>query len=430
MTSPDPGLVKRVREARAAVSEALARAHLARAWDLLHERDAEGNLRGIHPYTTEALAELAAAHDHDPEDVGVLHHLAIAHHARAWDLELAGDPRAAREWETALGYWRGVAASALFWAGLEEKLLACDPTAAVTCLAEVRRDLLEKLLDIHVDFVHHYCEGDAPERATGHVEIIRRARIPPAVKKRLLGKVFAAMTSSVPEAKARGAHASALTTLERFLALFPDHLPALRMHAELCKEWVLGLSYQTDWEAILEVGRRAESPAHRLAAHPGLGEDPLARAAVADLALELVQRGHDRTRKYFADRDYRDLGANERQAMAEAFAFGLSWGRLGQTHSPSGSEVWSVYGGCLQDHAVALHQEGREVMRSAGRRGTMLAAALGLYRKALAETEEALLCRPGDESLTSNLQLFREAVADLERDKGMLDLVGDWRDRK
>ena len=197
MVTVTKGVAEMVKHARAAVCDALAHSHPARAWELLQERDADGNAKGPLPYTNQALDELTAAHERNPEDAGVVHHLAIAHHARAWDLELQGDLAAVAEWENALGYWRMVASSGQgFWAGWEAKLAACDPNARPGLLRQVRRELLEYLLDIHVDFVRYYCEADTPDRATAHVQIVRRAEIPPAVKKRLVEKVFKAMIES------------------------------------------------------------------------------------------------------------------------------------------------------------------------------------------------------------------------------------------
>src|SRR5690348_10849712 len=126
MSVPAVDILKLVRTARAVVGEARARAHPARAWEALQERDAEGQPRGARPYADVALAELLEAHAHDPEDIGVVHHLAIAYHARAWDWELAGDRRATDEWERALNHWHTVAVAREFWDGLKEKLRTCD----------------------------------------------------------------------------------------------------------------------------------------------------------------------------------------------------------------------------------------------------------------------------------------------------------------
>lgn len=67
------------------------------------------------------------------------------------------------------------------------------------------------------------------------------------------------MTGSVPEAKR--AYESAATVVEQFLGLFPDYLPALRLHAELCRGWLSGMSFRDDWEAIVLLAHaRSPSP--------------------------------------------------------------------------------------------------------------------------------------------------------------------------
>jgi uncharacterized cupin superfamily protein len=115
-----------VEEAQLILADARARSHPANAWAALQEKDAEGNPRGALPFSARAIEEFAAAHRQNPDDIGVVHHLAIAHHARAWDLELAGDQGAAAEWEEALGCWRAIAHSREFWAAMEGKLHACE----------------------------------------------------------------------------------------------------------------------------------------------------------------------------------------------------------------------------------------------------------------------------------------------------------------
>jgi len=129
-----------IKEARIALTDACARSHPSNAWESLQERDPEGNARGSLPYSARAIDEFAEAHQQNPEDIAVLHHLAIAHHARAWDFELVGDPRAPREWEEALGYWRAVSSSREFWAAMEAKLRSCEPSADLEPLREMQRN--------------------------------------------------------------------------------------------------------------------------------------------------------------------------------------------------------------------------------------------------------------------------------------------------
>lgn len=422
MSATERDVLKLVRAARAAVAEARARAHPSRAWEALQERGDEGP-RGARPYTEEALAHLARAHAHDPEDIGVVHHLAVAHHARAWDWELAGDARAAREWERALEHWRAVAASREFWDGLREKLRACDEAADARWLDELRAGLLEHLLDVHVDFVRHYCETDASARANAHVEIAMRARIPPAVKKRLVGKVFEAMTGAIPEARARQEHASALTALERFLALFPDHLPALRLHAEVSREWAARLSYRDEWEEVLAVAARAEPHARRLASHPQLEDAPLAQAALEELAYELLLKGDDRHDSCAAESGAGG-GVLRRDEARAACEFGLRWGRLALPFCPADSRVKQLAARSLNSLALSLYEEVGEVESSGIEYRTKLLAMLNLLRRAAALIEEASRCSPGNEALEHNLRLFRRGLTDLEARKTELDLFG------
>ena len=76
-----------IRDSRQAVREFSRRMHLVKAWELLQERDNDGNPKGPLPYTDEAISEFYAAYSCNRDDIVVIHHLAIAHHARAWDRE-------------------------------------------------------------------------------------------------------------------------------------------------------------------------------------------------------------------------------------------------------------------------------------------------------------------------------------------------------
>src|SRR3954462_15198289 len=172
MSLPQREVRELVRDARAAIQEMSARSHLAKAWGSLQERDIDGNALWALPYTESALAEFEATHRREPDDVGIVHHLAIIHHARAWDLELHNDAQAADAWKTALDYWQVLASSGEFPTGLEAKLLTCDPNADPALLAEVLRDLPENLIDVHVAFVRHYSELGEEARARTHVDLI------------------------------------------------------------------------------------------------------------------------------------------------------------------------------------------------------------------------------------------------------------------
>ena len=97
-----------------------------------------------------------------------------------------------------------------------------------------------------------------------------------------------------------------------------------------------------------------------------------------------------------------------------------------QQHSPSESLAQSIFAGCLQDHAFYLHLEALEVSES-GTTGSRMRVdtAIELYRQAIAETEEAQRCAPGNDVLTDNLSAMRKNLSRLQSRKDTLDLFGD-----
>jgi hypothetical protein len=405
-----------------AVQEARRRALVCQAWDLLQERSEEGQVNGPLPYTGTALPPLLAAHAGDREDIGIIHHLAITHHARAWDLELAGDPTAATYWQQALGYWRVVSTSAEFWSGLDRRFTACAAEGEVSPLPDLRKHLLEHLLEVHVDFVRRYGEsseaawtGGAKDRASIHVEIVRRARIPLAVRRLLIQKIFEDMTASVPVAKVQGDYASALLRVERFLDLVDppgvnagraddigDHLGGLRLHAEISGDWVSGRSYKDDWDLIVGLSERSRPYAERLLSHPDLASDPQAWPAVEAMAQAFGRHANSRGSTYFND----DLPGEG----AKAFEIGISWGRLVIGRCSAASDVRNALGVCLLGHSACLGSQIQDIQSRDIR--------LRYARQALAECTEGSDAGPTLPGLREGLEgqraMFQEFVNELE----------------
>ena len=409
-----------VHEGLLALQDAGSRMHLHRAWKLLQDHDADGDEIGPLPYTAPALAELELARARDSEDIGIVHHLAIAHHARAWDLELAGDPRAAGEWERALGYWRTISASSEFWADLQQKFAECDSEAQESPVPDLRRNMLENLLDVHVDFVRRYSENESYDRANLHIEIVRRATIPPATKRRLVAKLFDAMTASVPDAKAARDFDSALTLIERFLALFPDHVPALRMHAEISRELAASLSFKDQWPQIVGAADRAEPFATTLAAHPARDEDPLASSAFQDLAFTVACRANDRGGAHFAGEQWEEART--------AIDLGIRWGRLALPYAPAESALRNVLAGMLLGRAACLHAEFMQLANDEGvEPRIVIRLAMKRLRDGISDLEEAVRARATDSALIaaveSRIDAFREELAELEAASGSADLL-------
>lgn len=417
-----------IRRAQAVIQEAAERSRVAKAWDMLQERDDQGAAKGPLPYNDEAIGEFEQALESAPDDVGLLHHLAIAHHARAWDLELRDDPsaadEAAKEWETALGHWRSLVSSPDFWEGLRAKVLADAPDSAEDPVAEARDSLFENLLDIHVHFVRHYFALGKPELAVRHVEIVRKARIAPALRKRLVDKLFDCMTASVPAACAAGTPGQALGTLEHFLALFPDHLPALRMYAEICKEVLSGMSYRDAWESIVALAERAAPHVRRLSKHPDAETQPLARTALAELAGEMALRGYDRGNNFASRAKKHGLSEPERLDAMDGFERAAEWARLGVPHSASGALVRQILPAALNAHAWLLQMVVVEVERTERDVRLRLRTISPILKQAVAELEEAVENDPSQGVLTDNLNLLRAKLETVENQIQLISAFG------
>ncbi len=296
---------------------------------------------------------------------------------------------------------------------MRKKLRACDPGADPTVVDQLRRSLPEQLLDIHADFVKHYCDSDQHDRALVHVRIINTAHIPPALRKSLTTKVCQAMTGSVPEAKVQKAFRPALTSIDRFLALFPDHLPGLRLHAEVCFAWVGGLSYQTDWDEIEEVSRLAEPVARRLTEHAELDETPLARAALEELIGSFLARGYDRTSPYLK-RPMSELSDQELVDWGRALEFTIRWGEVTPTHRAD-SRSHELYGICLFNRGLCLRQQAYRTHQTDLDEVDKAQTCVDMVQRAIDLLERAAAQKPDDERTNELLEECRQALRGYEQ---------------
>jgi hypothetical protein len=343
---------------------------------------------------------------------------------------LQQDARVAAEWERALNYWHALARAPEFRTGLEAKLLTCDPDADLAPLQEALQALPDSLLAVHSDFIRHYAEADALERAQTHVRVVERAPFAPEAKERFVQQVFAALTGGVRETKNTQTYAPALTAVERFLTLFPQHLEALQLHAEVCREWAGTLSYQTDWDEIEALGARAKPYAERIAAHTELAHVPLARTALEELAYVFADRASDRGAYYLsAESAAPDPALVRRDKGRAAFGFAIEWARLGRRHSPAGAPVcglltYSLHFRAVDERAEALDTWNAEPDTAAGVTAKLqLDAAARLYNDALADLTEALDASPEDADVRARLEKYRAELGKLEANRNLVALL-------
>lgn len=403
-----------VRKAQLAIEDARGHLDRAAAWEQLQERDSDGQALGPLPYTEAALQAFERAHHANPEDAEILHHLAIAHHARAWDWELASDARAPREWEEALRWWNALTFKPEFWNALESRMKALDEEADPSIVRkEMREHLMENLLDVHVEFVRHYFEVGEPDRATAHIGVIQRAVLPPAVKKRLTQKVFHAMTDSI--SGAGDFQASGLIRIQSFLELFPDYLPALRMHAEFALRKLTGFSFQEHWAEILAFSEECSRWSQRLAAHSQANSDPLAVAALVELCGEFALRGRDRALQYIKVSENKVSSLN-RDSAQSSLDLAIRWGEIGCHISSSDSLIRMAYAFALNLRAILLGEEQADIMHSPALDfETKLRVARTNAEQSVRLLEEAVRVNPADEVLKQNLHANRQELETLNR---------------
>lgn len=412
-----------IRESADALQSARAGFQAYRGWQLLVGQAAPGgNVAATSsrpsPYTYEAIAAFEASYLEDPENIQVVHHLAIAQHALAWDLEKLNDPGAEKAWKAALMYWRRLTTSPEFWAGLRARLLAMAPDADPGLIDQARRGLYEDLLDVHVDYVRHYVETGSPERSVNHVRIIQSAELPPSVKKRFDEKVFEAMTSSVPEARVGRMWESALTSVQRFLDLFPDHLSALRLIVEIGKDWLAGLSFIDRWDEIVQLSQRLADLAGRLAQHSQLKQDSLAKPGLISLSEQFIShnlgrieaikgRGQLPRGESLSQQDYDDT--------MNAYQLGIWWGRLSAPLCSSDSTLVNNLAVLFNNRAVLRQQEIQDVRTSDVDQRTRLKTQENLLKENLVDLEEAMRWRPQDELYSKNYKIFLAQLEDIQR---------------
>jgi tetratricopeptide (TPR) repeat protein len=416
-----------LQEARIVLAMAQKNAISVQAWQALQERDEHGQAKGPLPYTGEAIALFIKAQEEDPGHIGILHHLAICTHAHAWDLELAGSPEASAQWEKALGYWRILIASPDFWQEWRKKLAIIDSNSDQACVDNLRTGLYNNLLEIHVEFIRSYFAAGLPERAADHIRLVGRARIPPALRSRLMDTLYTAITISVPQARIMGQFEAALSPVEQFLVLYPDHLQALQLHIEICREWLAGLSYIDNWPDVLKVKKLAEPRLACLAAHKGLSTAPLSKIAIEELVIEIMRKYRDRAEEH-ADRLNNGVFIQVEYDEAERlFDTAAHSGRIGLPVSTTGSGLRHLLAHILNGRVVlCLNHEMPHILVAEIDMEEKLHTQIFLLKKSESLLEEAIFSHPEEPVLNENLENVRMQLNQLLYLVGFSGAINMW----
>ncbi|NUR00943.1 MAG: hypothetical protein HOY79_31770 [Streptomyces sp.] len=174
----------------------------------------------------------------DGDDIEVVHHLAIAHHARAYDLEAAGDDDAFGHFEKALGHWATLYGRPDFWRRTHERLSeAMGVPVRDEVVAEVRTRLPHNLLEPHLTLAARLRLTD-PGRARRHMRLVTGSAFPDATVAEARDALVRDVLDGVPAAVAEGRFAETIDVLESWLLLDPDNHDLLRALLFTSRSWV------------------------------------------------------------------------------------------------------------------------------------------------------------------------------------------------
>ncbi|MVU82248.1 hypothetical protein GPX89_34055 [Nocardia sp. ET3-3] len=157
-----------------------------------------------------------------------LHHLAIAEHARAYQLEIAGDDTAFEHWRRAIGYWARLGADDRFWDDLRTRLTATagdtTPEEVAIAVDEARGELPAQVLDPHVTLVLQLRKDDLP-RARAHLDLIRTAAFAPADIDRARARLAREAGAGIRRLVREGDLDRALAEVRAWIDIDSDNIP-------------------------------------------------------------------------------------------------------------------------------------------------------------------------------------------------------------
>jgi hypothetical protein len=174
-----------------------------------------------------------------PRDLEAVHHLAIMHHARAFDREAGASPRTANpDWEAALARWTELSGADEFWTAIVDRAHGKDADKRDARRAEqvkrLRDSFAVRLLRIHFDIAFDETTlAERIDRSHYHVKLALSSRFPAAIKAQAQLGAYEAFVKDVPEAvwNPDTLDPKVLKTgtdrIEKFLTADPDCTPAL-----------------------------------------------------------------------------------------------------------------------------------------------------------------------------------------------------------
>ncbi|WP_280507575.1 hypothetical protein [Nocardia flavorosea] len=209
----------------------------------------------VHPWTDAALRlwRDLIAEDCGGDNSHSQHHLAIAEHARAYQLEMADDDGAFESWRQAHAAWARVWTDDGFWERLRSRLQAAaadtTPEEVARVVGEARGELPAQLLEPHVTRVQELRRSQLA-RAHAHLELIRGAPFAPADIARARGRLARDAGGQIRRLIQEGRLDRALHEAQAWIEIDPDNVPLAEQALDVGIEVVeTERSRGADWAA-------------------------------------------------------------------------------------------------------------------------------------------------------------------------------------
>jgi len=197
--------------------------------------DANGWARA--PYNAAALAAWQEMLQRSPDDTESLHHLAIMHHARAFELETMDATQSNGDWESALQYWHRLWQLDAFWDRIAEIVTKGGKRDDIDAL---RSKFPCLVLQVHYDIAFDpYTLKNCYYRAKYHVGLAASSPFPPAFLAKVKEATYLRFIESIhsqawnPMLRDPGVILPAVDRIKTYVGLDPHHVPALKSALQL-----------------------------------------------------------------------------------------------------------------------------------------------------------------------------------------------------
>jgi len=179
----------------------------------------------LHPCTEGAEQAWEQARGTDPWRP---HHLAILHHARAYDLEADTSDAAFYHWEQALTRWAELHRDDGFWARMHQQLVDhMGVPVDEGIVAAVRARLPRDLLAPHISLASSYRLTNRA-RSRAHIRLVTQCQFPGEVVADLREDLVREVLADVPRAVEEGRFAEMIDTLASWLEVDPTNPHVVR----------------------------------------------------------------------------------------------------------------------------------------------------------------------------------------------------------